>query len=256
MKRLLALVVVFICTVFFVGCSKDNFSSAEPNGIDSTPSTTVNDASSQTEDISSTEDLKTYTVVHVNGEPNWDMIPALDIDIQQWLDPVDIEAHAQLCYSDESLYVHMWAREANIRAEYEKSDLLAKTYEDSCLEFFISPVPDDNRYMNFEFNPNGAVGAEIGTTKTDRIKLLPSEDPYQAKTAYTQDGWEITYQIPYSYIRMFYPSFEIEPGMELRANFYKCGNLTVNKHYLSWNPIESDTPNFHMLESFGVLVFR
>lgn len=41
--------------------------------------------------------------------------------------------------------------------------------------------------------------------------------------------------------------------MQLRGNFYKCGNLTKQKHYLSWNAIESDTLNFHKPECFGVL---
>ena len=51
----------------------------------------------------------------------------------------------------------------------------------------------------------------------------------------------------------FIQSFFVESGMQLRGNFYKCGNLTEQKHYLSWNAIESDTPNFHKPECFGVL---
>ena len=107
--------------------------------------------------------LLTYTVARIDGEPDWRSVSQVDISNQQWLDPVDITAHAQLCYSDEAFYVRMWARDANVCAEYPRDDLLANTYEDSCLEFFISPVAGDARYLNFEFNPNCAVCVQIGT---------------------------------------------------------------------------------------------
>ena len=48
------------------------------------------------------EALRSYSVAHVDGAPDWDAISVLDIDNQQWLDPVDIAAHAQLCYDDEA----------------------------------------------------------------------------------------------------------------------------------------------------------
>ena len=48
--------------------------------------------------------LKTYSVVRVDGEPDWGNVPVLDINNQQWLDPVDISAYAQLCYSDDAFY--------------------------------------------------------------------------------------------------------------------------------------------------------
>lgn len=198
--------------------------------------------------------LRSYTVSHVDGEPDWSVVSSLDIDNQQWLDPVDITAHAQLCYDDETFYVRMWAEEEDIRAEYPASDLLANTYEDSCLEFFISPVAGDPRYMNFEFNPNCAVGAQIGTEKANRTRLVRADDLYQAAAMRTETGWEITYRIPFDFIRQFYPDFSVEPGLVLRGNFYKCGNLTEAKHYISWNSIDSDTPNFHVPECFGELV--
>lgn len=200
--------------------------------------------------------VRSYVVARIDGEPDWSAAPVLDIDNQQWLDPVDISAHAQLCYGDDAFYVRMWAEEADIRAEYPADDLLADTYEDSCLEFFLSPVAGDTRYLNFEFNPNCAVGAQIGTEKANRTRLVRTDDVYAASSARTEDGWEITYKLPFDFIRQFYPDFTAESGDVLRGNFYKCGNLTASKHYLSWNPIDSDTPNFHVPECFGELVLE
>lgn len=222
----------------------------------SEPADAGNPSVSEQAGVSTDANVRSYTVSRIEGEPDWDAIPTAEIDNQQWTAPVDIAAYAQLCYDDEAFYVRMRADEAEIRAEYPQSDLLANTYEDSCLEFFIMPVPGDDRYLNFEFNPNCAVGVQIGAERANRTRLVRTDDVYQAEATRTDGGWEITYRIPFDFIRQFYPGFTAESGLVLRGNFYKCGNLTANKHYLSWNPVDSDTPNFHLPESFGELVLE
>lgn len=197
-----------------------------------------------------------YTVTRVDHAPDWSTIPQLDIDNVQWTDDYGIRAHAQLCYDNTNLYVRMWANEQDIRATYTADDPLAKCYEDSCLELFITPEPDDARYLNFEFNPNCACCCEIGTAKTNRVRLIPADNTFSTASSIADGEWEITYRIPFDFIRKFYPNFEAQPNTEIRANLYKCGNLTANKHYLTWNPVNSDTPNFHVPSSFGTLVLE
>ncbi len=41
----------------------------------------------------------------------------------------------------------------------------------------------------------------------------------------------------------------------LRANFYKCADLSAHPHFLSWNKVDVPTPNFHLPEFFGTLYF-
>ncbi|MBR6089456.1 MAG: hypothetical protein IKP86_05955, partial [Anaerolineaceae bacterium] len=79
------------------------------------------------------------------------------------------------------------------------------------------------------------------------------QDRFDIRTARTEDGWEGYYQIPLEYIRLFYPEFDFSGA--LRANIYKCGDQTVNKHYLSWNPIDSEKPDFHRPEDFGIMYY-
>ena len=198
-KALLSMVMAFALVGSMAGCAQAPDGNAPADGT-GTAGQAV-EAACQSEDANAGSEVKSYVVSRVDGEPDWESIPQLEIDNQQWLEPVVITAHAQLCYSDEAFYVRMWAEEANVRAEYPESDLLAKTYEDSCLEFFISPVPGDSRYLNFEFNPNCAVGAEIGATKAGRTRLVRSDDPYNAAATRTENGWEITYQVPFDLIR-------------------------------------------------------
>lgn len=236
MKKTILLMVILACAVIFSACSKH----------------TDADSSDETAGDSG----QSYTITYVEGSPDWGKIPYVELENQQWTDPVNINAYAQLCYSDDALMVHMWAEEENIRATYPKSDVLGHTYEDSCLEFFFSPVAGDARYMNFEYNPNGCVCVQVGTGREDRIRMAFEDDIFEAEPRRTEDGWEITYSIPFSFLKNLYPDFQAESGEEISGNFYKCGNLTVQKHYISWNPIDSETPDFHRPEDFGRLIFE
>ena len=35
-------------------------------------------------------------------------------------------------------------------------------------------------------------------------------------------------------------------GLEAKGNFYKCGDKLENPHYLSWEPVRTPDPNFHL----------
>jgi hypothetical protein len=70
----------------------------------------------------------------------------------------------------------------------------------------------------------------------------------------TEDGWEVYYQIPVAFLQVFYPDDSFSGS--LRANVYKCGDKTDHKHYLSWNPVNSEKPDFHRPEDFGRMIFE
>ena len=109
--------------------------------------------------------------------------------------------------------------------------------------------------MNIEFNPNGLMFLGIGTGIADLVRLVPLEsDVFAAKPERTEDGWRITYSIPHAFVRRLFPQYTAAPGIELRGNFYKCGDLTVRPHFLAWNPITEDR-TFHRPSDFGKIVF-
>jgi hypothetical protein len=45
-------------------------------------------------------------------------------------------------------------------------------------------------------------------------------------------------------------------GKTCRANFYKCGDDLPEPHFLSWNNIIADKPDFHLPQYFGTLTFE
>ncbi len=193
--------------------------------------------------------MKQYTITRISGQPDWNSIPTLQVDVQNWKDPVDISTTAQICYDENGLYVHMRSREAHIRAE--EHGPLAMVCKDSCMEFFFRPDENDPRYFNFEMNPLGFTYVGLCYNLPHSCRLAPA---LQKETRMLEDGWEIFYTIPLSFLQVFFPGYKLTPGKIIYANCFKCGDLTVQKHYLSWNPCTSPKPAFHVPKDFGKMV--
>ncbi|MBR2081257.1 MAG: carbohydrate-binding family 9-like protein [Oscillospiraceae bacterium] len=199
--------------------------------------------------------MRTYTILPYAGPDAWKTVPTLSIDQPFGAVPEGLRAFGQLQYDGEKLYVHLWAVEKEIRAE--ESGILATPCEDSCLEFFFCPKNGDDRYFNIEFNPTAHSYVGFGTGLHDLLRLIPDsgEPLFDPTTRRTADGWEIFYQIPWSFVRRFFPDFKPEKGLQIRANCYKCGDSTSQPHYLTWNEHPDREPGFHFPEIFGTMIF-
>lgn len=199
--------------------------------------------------------MRTYKIVKKTLNLDWSKVPEALIDIQLQEQPVDISATAQLCYDNEYLYVRLAAKEKNIRAE-EKGPLGAPC-EDSCLEFFFCPIEGDSRYFNIEYNPNACIYLGIATNLNNLVRLIPEFGiPFSPNIEIDSEGWNITYVIPYEFIRRFFPNFNPVSGTKMYGNFYKCGDLTVKEHYLCWNQITVNPVSFHRTCDFGLFEFE
>ena len=200
--------------------------------------------------------MKTYTIIRRPAELHWQDVPALQVDECLWLPPADISMQAQVCYDDAALYVRLSVREQNIRAEHKTPGCMV--CEDSCMEFFFCPAAGDDRYFNFEWNPNAQLYLGSGPNRYDSVRLLVQDEqtlfaPCPARTA---DGWELAFRVPVSFVRRFVPDFALTPGTALRANCFKCGEFTPQPHYYSWNPVTSETPDFHRPCDFGQMLLQ
>ena len=198
---------------------------------------------------------RSYAVSSCEGAPDWETIPAAQIDEAQWLPNPGVAAWAQVCAAADALFVRLFAREAEPLARFTgETDMICL---DSCLEFFFCPLPDDTRYFNFEFNPNGALYLGFGHDRYDSVRqLVPRAGSFFCVEQLKQgDVWGIGFRIPYSFIRLYAPEFTLRPGLRLRGNFYHCGEETCAPRYLSWNRIHCETPEFHQPSDFGWLVF-
>ena len=196
--------------------------------------------------------VKTYLIRSAGSGPDRDAVPELEADRILWLPDCGVRAFGRFCYDPANLYVRLWAVEKNIRAEYTAP--LSPVHLDSCLEFFFMRE-GDSRYFNFEINPNGCLHIGYGSGRQNRSVVSPSgADPFRIRTERTPDGWAASWQIPLSFLRLFRPDFAF--AEKLRANVYKCGDLTEQEHYLSWNPVISAEPDFHRPQDFGIMTFE
>ena len=200
--------------------------------------------------------MKSYTIHYVHTTPDWSTIPSLHVNEHLWIPSDKISMTVQICYNEDGFYVHMKAVEPHIRAEHNAP--LSMICEDSCMEWFFCPQKDDSRYINFEINPNGYTFIGISHCRADNVRLCPpnEEELFHKTVQRTPDGWEVYYTIPVSFLRVFFPDYKLVSGLTVRANCYKCGDLTVSPHYISWNPVDYPTPDFHRPCDFGTMILE
>lgn len=172
-------------------------------------------------------------------------------------------AEFRIAHSDDEIYLQFHVKENDARATFGY-DAGSRPYTDSCVEFFITPAANDSIYYNLELNCIGH-GTLAGRTRREdkqnfgdevlslirRESTLGSE-PFGDRGGETE--WTLTIAIPKS----VYSLSPVEPfsGRTLKANFYKCGDDTRTPHYLSWNRIAIEKPNFHRPDFFGDLYFE
>lgn len=200
--------------------------------------------------------MKIYEAVYMpQGNIHWEQVKAAELENMQWLDAPHIHAAAQACYNENALHVRLQATEKDILCRFNGDT--DEVCMDSCLEFFFSPTAD-GRYFNIESNPNGALYVGIGYDRYRHIRLYDPQlrQQLQVQPFVTSDGWGVEMAIPASFIQLLYPGFAFAPGMQMGANFYKCGEDTKIPHYLSWNKVDVKEPDFHLPEFFGKLILK
>lgn len=197
--------------------------------------------------------MRSYALTRVFGKPDWNTIPSVAIDHYLWSDVRSITASAQVAWDEEALYVRLQAQEKDIRRIYTGE--FDPVCEDSCLEFFFCPEEKDHRYFNFEANPNGALYVGFGGLRHRRCRLHRPDFKtlFQVQPFETPGVWGIELRIPVSFIQIFDPGFQLYPGKIIRGNFYKCGDKTAQPHFMSWNRVGTETPDFHQPDYFGQL---
>ncbi len=164
-------------------------------------------------------------------------------------------------YTDREIMLKYSITEDYFKAEKTESN--QNVFEDSCVEFFMSPA-DDGIYYNLEFNGIGTCLLGTGTSRKDRQRADPEiiagirrktsigEKPVSERKG--KFKWTITIAIPFGVF--FHHKIKTLSGKTIRANFYKCGDMLTIPHYLTWNPVGTPKPDFHRPEFFGMVRFE
>lgn len=188
-------------------------------------------------------------------------VPFESIDAVNWPDeyPYCPIVKFRMAWCPEGVVLHYSVEEQSVRATYGEDDGMVWT--DSCAECFIRNI-DSDTYYNIECNCVGTLliglrGEDVGRCRLPlemlaEVKRWASLDREPFGVLEAQTTWELALVIPASVFSK-YP-IRLEKGGKLRANFYKCGDDLPVPHYVSWNPINVEKPNFHRPECFGELV--
>lgn len=167
----------------------------------------------------------------------------------------------KIAHNGSHLFLQYFVEENEILAKTEEDD--GPVWTDSCVEFFIlfdqSPC-----YYNLESSCIGKVLLGYRKDKTDAfraprevtglIKRYSSlgDKPFDKKKGDFE--WTILLTVP---TEAFWQSnIKDFSGLEARANAYKCGDNLSTPHFLTWKPIENDSPNFHLPQFFHDLKFE
>ncbi len=161
----------------------------------------------------------------------------------------------------DQILLKYYVNEESIRAK--ESRVNGDVYKDSCVEFFISTNGNET-YYNFEFNCIGIPHVGYGPCRVNRaltdpevLKLIKvrsslGNQPFDEKGGGHQ--WEIMIIIPKECLT--YDKAINFKGLRAHANFYKCGDETSKPHFVTWNPIGTETPDYHQSSFFGELSFE
>jgi hypothetical protein len=173
--------------------------------------------------------------------------------------PYKPEVHFRVAHNGKHIFLNYKVEESDIKAVCDSDN--GKIWEDSCVEFFIS-FNDDNLYYNIECNCIGKILAATGADRHNRIPvpagLVNRIDRWSSLgdlPVENQSGkWELSLIIPIDVFSIH--TINTLDGLQAKGNFYKCGDNLEIPHFLSWNPIHSENPNFHLPAFFGKLLFE
>jgi hypothetical protein len=160
-------------------------------------------------------------------------------------------------YSSHCLLIKFYVAEQYLQAVYNKIN--DPVHKDSCVEIFIA-FDDDDDYYNLEFNSMGTCFAGYGKNRDERntlpinvIRQIRHQTLVKSRALNEGIGWELTLMIPNEVF--CYHKITSLKERACRVNLYKCGDDLPEPHFLAWNEVYSEEPDFHLPQFFGNMQF-
>jgi len=178
-----------------------------------------------------------------------------------WKDfPYTPDVRFRILHTGSEIWLKFFVQEKYIRAVETRTN--GDVYKDSAVEFFVSF--DQKNYYNLEFSCIGTIHLGYGSGRHGRQYISPeiaeqiSAVSSLGKQAFDEKSggfnWEMMLRIPLTCF--VFDEIKNLSGLTARANFYKCGDATSEPHFISWNPIKTETPDYHQPDFFGEIAFE
>lgn len=196
-------------------------------------------------------------------DQTFESLPQERICVCNWPDVTSYvpDVKFAMFHDGDNIYIRYWVNEQGTKAEITTPG--GPVYKDSCLECFISPEAGDGLYYNFEVNCIGMLDYSCRRSRTDTTRANEQQRAF-VKTFSSLgnkgfpekkcDPWTLTVIINK---KAFYAQdIDTFRGKEFKMNLYKCGDDLKVPHYVSWQPIKIDRPNFHRPDFFVPVRFE
>lgn len=170
--------------------------------------------------------------------------------------PLSRRFEARILWSERYAYVRFEAaqHEPLIISMEPRTDVkTVGLWERDVCEIFIAPdknVPQ--RYFEFEVAPTGEwLDLAIDLTSGERVTDWDHQSGMQAAARIEESRVLTAIRIPWS-------AFGRRPtaGDVWLGNILRCVGKGPDRGYLAWKPTMTETPNFHVPEVFGLLIFE
>lgn len=194
------------------------------------------------------------------------MLNSLFISQIQWNSRNVPTTYVSMSCKEDGLHITFNVQEVDPLAK--KHEHMSRVCEDSAVELFLAfndtltdkeftPHMDEHIYMNIEINSNAAAYIKYGKHRKDRIALTLDEiELFQIKTKKTPQCWECKFIVPSCLIEniISYNPFVIDSVFAF--NLYKICETKGREQFASFKKVESETPNFHVPESFALGIIK
>jgi hypothetical protein len=187
-------------------------------------------------------------------QSSWELAPPLRFNAD-WqgknADPRR-ETEVRLLWTPETLFLRFRAkyRDITVFPDADRDGRRDHLWDRDVAEVFLQPDPSQlRRYKEFEVSPNGfwidldiAPGQKHDLKSGLRRRVILDE---AAKT------WVAEVALPMNgLVERF------NPAATWKVNFYRVEGAAEPRFYSSWRPTRTPSPNFHVPEAFGELVFE
>jgi hypothetical protein len=194
----------------------------------------------------------------------WTGITPLSIEEYKWVNNnYAPKVSVRVFHTDKFIYLYYHVPEDRITIRH--TSFGSEVWKDSCVEFFLNPFPESSDdYVNMEFNALGVMLIGVGKDGDDSKRYYFKEkevEGFQTVSSvkspvignYESKYWTLHVKIPKGFFEKRYG--KVFTARKTIANFNKCGDESEFEHYGSWNAVASPTPNFHLPQYFGDVIF-
>lgn len=200
------------------------------------------------------------------SSPFWQGVQPLDISVFPW-DQGGHRPRTQVRLQCTSSHLHIIFRVEDRYVRCQERPYNGPVCQDACVEFFFQPAPVRSTiYFNIETNCCGGMLFQRQAARLTDVLSVSEEDASLLDLAVSLPEvvepevespltWCNEYRIPFSLLAPYAPVDPPAPGVQWRANFYKCAESNSHPHYGCWAPIRWPEPDYHRPEFFGILAF-